>query len=84
MRLLGTRQWYEQSLLLWVVARSCLRYLPYPYPSVSTVQSKLVFLVLTMNWHWKPKYIQPRTVSWSFNDFEIELAGALHSWKTPC
>ena len=39
MRLLGTRQWYEQSLLLWVVARSCLRYLPYPYPSVSTVQS---------------------------------------------
>ena len=39
LRVLGRRRWYEESLALWLVSRSYLRYLPFPYPSVSTVQA---------------------------------------------
>lgn len=93
MRLLGRRQWYEQACFcVWwrvptcaicpIHTHLCLRC---SHGSSRPKQwlAKLLFLVLTIIWHWKPNHIQPRTY-WSFKDFEIELAGALHSWKTPC
>ena len=32
-------EWHAKGILLWVVQRSCLRYVPFPYPSVSTCEA---------------------------------------------
>lgn len=38
MRLVDRYMWHARSLLLWLVQRSSLRFLPFPYPSISTVE----------------------------------------------
>lgn len=32
-------EWHAKGILLWLVQRSCLRYAPFPYPSVSTCEA---------------------------------------------
>lgn len=38
MRLTGRYMWYDERLLLWLLQRAYLRFLPFPYPSISTVE----------------------------------------------
>jgi hypothetical protein len=38
MRLLGRYAWHAQSLQLWLLQRSYLRFLPCPYPSIASVE----------------------------------------------
>lgn len=38
LRVRERRAWHEQSLLLWLQARSYLRFAPFPYPSVTSVE----------------------------------------------
>ncbi len=39
LRTLKKFEWHAKGILLWLVQRSCLRYVPFPYPSVSTCEA---------------------------------------------
>lgn len=39
LRLIKRFEWHARGILLWLVQRVCLRYVPFPYPSVSTCEA---------------------------------------------
>lgn len=56
LRLQDRAQWHVHGLLLWLVSRSYLRFLPYPYPSITSVeawkdQAKNMVSQLTLSAH---------------------------------